>query len=298
MRRLFLTALSAALTVFLFAISAHAQRQFILQSASGALTAATTTTAVNTVFGTAVIFLDVTTITTADADDEVDFYFQTTYDGGTTWTDVENIHFATADNGNTATRVIVIDGAKDGPGANLSIAGSDPAAGAEISETVPANTIWSIRSVSAALVTDGTAANRRVRATLDDGSAVYHRVSAGVDHTASLTVQYSWAPVGAAAIGVVAVTDATVNVPLPSPSVLAPGDRFITVTGAIVAGDNWGAPQLSVEAWHDAAVSTDGAIADNVKSYNRPLGSQIRIKTAVTGATAPTYAFSARGIFR
>lgn len=287
-----------ALAIVFCASSAHAQRQFILQAASGALTATKTTNEVNTAFSTAIIFLDVTTLTLADADDEVDFYIQTTYDGGTSWTDVENIHFTTADDGNTATRIIVIDGAKDGPGSIQSITGTDPAAGVEISVTVPANTIWSVRSISAALVTDANAASRRTRATLDDGTTVFHRVSTGVDHTASLTVQYSWAPAGAAAIGVVAVTDATVNVPLPIPTVLWPGHKFVTVTGAIVAGDNWGAPQLSVESWHDHRVSTDVTIGDNLKSYNRPLGSQIRIKTAVTGATAPTYAFSARGVFR
>ncbi len=296
MRRL----IQLALVVAALAVcsSASAQQQFILQTASGALTATTTTAAPNAVFSTAIIFLDVTTITTPDADDTVDFYIQTTYDDGTTWTDVENVHFATADDGNTATRIIVIDGAKDGPGTLQSLAGSNPAAGVEISEAVPVDTFWSVRSISAALVTDSNAASRRVRATLDDGTTVYHRVSAGVDQTLTLTVQYSWSPVGAPAVGVVAATDATVNVPLPMPTILGPGYKFVTVTGAILAGDNWGAPQLVVEAWHDARVSTDAAIGDNLRSYNRPLGSQIRIFTAVAGATAPTYAFSARGVFR
>jgi len=123
-------------------------------------------------------------------------------------------------------------------------------------------------------------------------------VSTGVDHTASLTAQYSWSPSGADAVGVVAATDATINTPLPNPTILSAGDRFITIVGNIKAGDNWGAPQLKVDAWHDPHIHTDATIGDNLKSYDRPLGSQIRIKTAVTGASAPTYAFSAKGVFR
>ena len=99
-------------------------------------------------------------------------------------------------------------------------------------------------------------------------------------------------------MGEVAATDATVMTPLPSPSILMGGYRFITMTGAIESGDNWGAPQLSVEAWHDPVVSTDGAIGDDLKSYDRPLGSRIRISVVVTGATSPTYAYSASGVFR
>ena len=271
-----------------------------LRAASGDLTAGETTASINDTSGfeQAVVFLDVTTLTLADADDEVDFYFQTTYDNGANWTDVENIHFTTADDGSTAERIIKMDGAKDGPGSNQSITGTDPAAGTEVSETVPANTIWSIRNIAATLVTDSNAANRRVRATLDDGSTVYYRVSSGVDQTLTLTVLYSWAPTGASAVGVVAVTDATVNIPLPTPTILSAGHRFITITDAILAGDNWGAPQLSVEAWHDPIVSTDGTMGDNLKSYDRPMGQKLRIKTTVTGATAPTYSYSATVILR
>ena len=268
-----------------------------LQSATGALTAGQTSNEVDGRGSIATIYLDVTTLTLADADDEVDFYIQTTYDG-TNWTDAQNIHFSNADNGSTAKRIIVVDGALDGPGSVKSIAGTNPAAGSEISETVPANAIWSVQSISALLVTDATAADRRVRVTTDDGTTVYHQVSSRVNHTASLTVRYTWTPFGAPAAAVIAATDATIVVPLPNPTILAAGHRFISVTGAIVAGDNWGAPQMSVEEWHDPLVLTDGTIRDNVKSHSRPLGSQIRIKTAVTGASAPTFAFSATVFFK
>jgi hypothetical protein len=279
-------------------VEAQPPYQFVLRAASGALTDADTSTAVETKLSTAAITLDVTTLTLADADDEVDFYIQTTYDGGTNWVDCENIHFSNADNGSTAKRVIIIDEALDGPGSIKSITGTDPAAGVEISETVPANAIWSVESISASLVTDAAAADRLSRVTIDDGTTIFYQVSSRVNHTASLTVRYAWAPFGAAAVGVVAATDATMNIPLPKHTILAAGYRFITVTGALEAGDNWGAPQLTVEEWHDPLVLTDGTIRDNVRSYSRPLGSQVRIKTAVTGATDPTYAYSATVLFR
>ena len=284
-----------ALALLLIASPVLAQRQFILQTASGALTAATTTDAPATVFSTAIIFLDVTTITTPDAADQVDFYVQTTYDDGTTWTDVENINFTTADDGNTATRVIVIDGAKDGPGTLQSITGTNPAAAAEISETVPTDVRWNLISFATTLVTDANAANRQVSFTLDDGTTVYGRFHINTSITASQTVVIAFAP------GLLRGGTATISVtsPAPIPTLLLAGHRIRTIVASIQAGDDWGAPQFLVEAWHDSRVSTDGTIGDNLKSYNRPLGSQIRIKTAVTDADADVvYAFSARGVFR
>jgi hypothetical protein len=88
-----------------------------MQSASGDLTAGTTTGSIWTApHIDIVIVLDVTKLTLADGDDEVDFYFQTTYDGSN-WTDLENIHFDNADNGSTTTRIVRL-----GPWAPLSTA--------------------------------------------------------------------------------------------------------------------------------------------------------------------------------
>ena len=305
---IWLVAVALAVVGFYSPESAHAQSHLqTLRTASGALTAADTSDAVDSIgpdvvrgeiYTRATVTLLVTTLTLPDADDEVDFYLQTTYDGGTNWVDVENIHFDNSDNGATAKRVITIDGAFDGPGSIKSIAGTDPSAGNEISETVPANTVWLVRGISALLITDANAADRRVRATLDDGTTIFYQISSSTNHTASLTVRYAWSPFGAAAVGVVAATDATINIPFPKPTILTAGHRFVTTIGAKQAGDNWGAPQLFVEEWHDPLVLTDGTIRDNVRSYGRPLGSQARIKTAATGASAPTYAFSAPVFFK
>lgn len=244
-------------------------------------------------FSRAVIFLDITTLTLPDADDEVDFYIQTSYDGGVAWSDVENVHFTTADDGNTATRIIVVDGAKDGPGTIQSRTGANPVAAAEIIETVPTNTFWKLRAMQFTLVTDANAANRGVLVALDDGVTSYHETRQFDVQIASLSRVYSYS------VGTYYLADALFgayfNV-LPK-LVMAAGHRWRTVTGSIQAGDDYGAPQYLVEAWHDPTISTDGTIGDNLKSYVRPLGSQVRIRTAVAGATAPTYAYSAVGLF-
>jgi hypothetical protein len=77
-----------------------------VRAASGALTAGETTTAISTGgYRQGSLTLDVTTCTTADGDDEVDFYVQISYGDG--WTDAENVHLDNSDNGSTPTYVLV-----------------------------------------------------------------------------------------------------------------------------------------------------------------------------------------------
>lgn len=54
----------------------------------------------------AIVYANFTTLTLPDGDDVVDAYVQTTYDGQN-WVDRACFHFTTADNGNTALRIIV-----------------------------------------------------------------------------------------------------------------------------------------------------------------------------------------------
>jgi len=77
-----------------------------LRAASGALTANETSTPVSTGgYKEAVIRIE-PTITT-DADDEVDFFLQTTYDG-TNWVDILNIHFGVGIAGTTYKKLLII----------------------------------------------------------------------------------------------------------------------------------------------------------------------------------------------
>lgn len=135
---------------------------------------------------------------------------------------------------------------RDGPGAIRSIAGTDPAAGVEISETVPANAVWRLKSFRASLVTSAVAATRQVSIIIDDGTTTLKQVFVNATQAASLTRNYNimadWA-LHATAI------QAELYAPLPGDLILEAGSRIRTSTVAIDGGDNWGAPQLDVEEW-------------------------------------------------
>lgn len=133
----------------------------------------------------------------------------------------------------------------EGPGVLRSITGTNPAAGVELSEAVPTNARWRLHAIQFTLVTAVAAANREVALTFDDGAAVFARVPSGFTHIASTTVVYSafhHAPRNTAA------QDTTKNFPIPRID-LQGGFRINTVTTAIQAADDYGAPQYLVEEW-------------------------------------------------
>jgi hypothetical protein len=239
----------------------------------------------------AALNIDITTITMPSTSCELDFYLQTSYDGGTKWTDVENFHFGYNDDGATARRLGVIDGAMEGPGTMKSITGTDPAAGNEIVETVPAGAVWKLQSFRAQLVAASTAANRYPGLRITDGTNQVRNYSNAVAQTASQSITHEFKNVdvehGSRNGNGNHITDFPIK--------MLSGYKALTSTQNLQAEDNWGAPQFTVEEWHDPVVlTTGGTIRDNVRSYQRPLGSHIRLKTSVdAGTSAPTYSFSA-----
>lgn len=135
-----------------------------------------------------------------------------------------------------------------GPGALRPIAGADPAAGAEWTITIPTGTRYRLRSVSAVLVTDATAANREVSIVVTAGAVVVASVASGVNHVASQTRRYNAFP---AAVRGAAAQVLDLLVPLPYVE-LRGGDTITSVTTNLQAGDNWGAPQAYGERLLDA----------------------------------------------
>lgn len=133
----------------------------------------------------------------------------------------------------------------DGPGVIRQITGTDPAAGVEISETVPSNARWRLLEFRASLVTDATVANRVVAVMLDNGTTVFHAVDGNYNHTASLNADYQLFSYGALGVQ----QNGRVYLPMPTPLLMPGGARVRTSTVNIQAGDNWGAPQLLVEEW-------------------------------------------------
>lgn len=136
----YVLAISILLAVFAYnGANVEAQRRgtavelvgdsFTLRAASGALTAGESTTAVTNLGGMTfcTVQLNVTTITTADADDEVDFYLQTSYDDGTTWADLENVHYDMGDTGTTATVLLRVGATGDVLAADTAAARTDGA---------------------------------------------------------------------------------------------------------------------------------------------------------------------------
>jgi len=142
----------------------------------------------------------------------------------------------------------IVSDSLTGPGTMRSITGTDPAAGSEISETVPTGARWRYVSLRASLVTDATVANRTPNIFFDDGANVYAAAGVNFNHAASTTLAYSFDAVAVTQVQ----TSLNAQVSTPGNLVLAAGHRFRTSTGSLQAGDNWGAPQYAVEEWLEA----------------------------------------------
>jgi hypothetical protein len=134
----------------------------------------------------------------------------------------------------------------DTQGEILTLSSADPAAGAEISYTLPAGYRYQILSVQATLVTDATAANRFPVLTINDGTNDVAGFAAGTAQTATQTVAYQFGP-GIAGYQASLRT----HVPTATPLILKAGNIIKTVTAGIVAGDNWGIARICVMRWED-----------------------------------------------
>jgi hypothetical protein len=137
----------------------------------------------------------------------------------------------------------LMHGPLERPGIVRSITGSDPAAGAEISETVPTGARWRLLAIRFVLVTDATVANRNPALLFDDGTNEYFAARGADNQTASLTVTYT----GGQGLNREASVSSRAVIALPAGVVLLAGHRIRTSTAGIVAGDNYGAPQYLVE---------------------------------------------------
>ncbi len=127
-----------------------------------------------------------------------------------------------------------------------SITGTDPAAGAEISETVPDRRRWRILAVRFTLVTDDPVADRLVHLILDDGTNIFCDVCVTTAHAASITKTYNFSNFGSTQLNPVTC----LYIPLP-PLPLSPGFRIRTATDLLEVTDDFSAPQLLVEEWID-----------------------------------------------
>jgi hypothetical protein len=130
-----------------------------------------------------------------------------------------------------------------GPGAIVSVTGTTPAAGAEISETVPTDAVWRLKTFIFKLTASATVASRVTHFVIDDGVNVLINITAPSGVTASNNATYFVGDDTVAAN----VSDGFGVVQFPNNIRLMPGWRIRTLTTALQAGDQYTAPQYSVE---------------------------------------------------
>jgi hypothetical protein len=135
--------------------------------------------------------------------------------------------------------------ALEGPGLLRTIVGTNPAAGLEINETVPANAHWRLISMRAILTADATVINRLCRCIVDDGANIYYESDVNEVHAASLIFTYIFT----AGNTISTALAQTVMLPLPNNLILGPGHRIRSGTTNLQAGDDWAAPIYLVEEW-------------------------------------------------
>ena len=138
-----------------------------------------------------------------------------------------------------------------GPGALKFISGTDPAVGAEISETVPTGARWKIRNVRFQIVTSTITATRSPRITYDNGTTVFLAIPAGTTVAANSPRTFC-VPSGFTGIETAFDSAQEIRIPVPPDIILFAGYRIKTSTGAIQSGDNYGQPFLQVEEWLEA----------------------------------------------
>lgn len=136
---------------------------------------------------------------------------------------------------------------RDGAGFIRSITGTVPAAGAEISETVPANLRWRLLAFRYSLTSAVAVANRETNLTMDDGVNIFVSDTSSTTQAASLTNIYSWMQ---NAQRQAAAQSALFTLPLPD-VYLEGGFRIRTSTTNIQAADQYTAPQYLVQEWFD-----------------------------------------------
>lgn len=130
-----------------------------------------------------------------------------------------------------------------GSGTVRAIIGTDPPAGVEFSETVPAGVQWRLMAVGAVLATSAVVATRGPNLDIAGpvGGVFFHSQQ-GLQ-VAGLTLLRNWATIGGEGPGFSPVGQ------IPIGLVLGPGFVISSHILGLQAGDEWGAPQLIVEEW-------------------------------------------------
>jgi len=129
----------------------------------------------------------------------------------------------------------------------VALAGTNPAANAEVSETVPAGKGYELLSVTVSLVQAGAGASQPILVLKDSaGRVVFEGFGSSAAQAISTTCQYTWAPGLPLSGQVGATTNVHSTGPLPGGFVLLPGFTITTVTVGLSANTDYAAPVLYV----------------------------------------------------
>jgi hypothetical protein len=133
----------------------------------------------------------------------------------------------------------------EGPGLMRNILGTAPAAGANITETVPTGARWMLQSFRFSLTTSLVVANRRVHVLFDDGANIFLDMAAADVVAAALTRNYNLDPAEFARTA----QDSEIYVPFFPAVLLTAGQRIRTTVTGLDVGDQFTAPRYVVQEW-------------------------------------------------
>lgn len=129
-------------------------------------------------------------------------------------------------------------------GAITVIESADPAAGTELSITVPLGEEWKIKAMRFQFVTAATVGTRNVHVTVEINGAPIYTFFTGNGQIISQTLNYSLYPLPTTND---LLNDNDISMPIPDDIIVPGGDIIKTETVNLAAGDNFGKMQVYVE---------------------------------------------------
>lgn len=126
------------------------------------------------------------------------------------------------------------------------LSGTQPAAGADFSETCPTGARWELQRVFANYTASAVAGTRLVQFRLVQGGVVVALLASARDVIISESANFMWAQ----NLPVLAASGSDIRQQaIPDRTILNSGDSFISFTTGMLAGDQWAAPRYVVREW-------------------------------------------------
>lgn len=139
-----------------------------------------------------------------------------------------------------------MDGISSSIATQRSIAGTNPAAGAEIQETVPSGKWWKLLALTVQLVQGITDTPQPILVIDDGANVIWEGFGSSAAQASGTTTRYTWSCGSGTITGQVGA-GANVHSTAPLPAIpMGPGWRVRTSTLGITATGDYGVPRLFV----------------------------------------------------